>query len=146
MVTEPILDDERREIEIVLARKELSLTYARYSADERIAGAHVHYRHTDAFYVLEGDVAFELGRERETMTLSRGAFVAVPPGVAHALRAGGHGARLLAVHAADGGFGAFLRGLRDGVSVEWDIGAVPADGRRTGTAVIVHPESGRVDQ
>ena len=61
--------------------------------------------------------------------MSSGGFVAVPPGVAHSFR--NHSdrpARWLTIHAPDGGFAAFMRGVRDGVEVEWDISAVPADG------------------
>jgi hypothetical protein len=53
-----------------------------------VAGLHVHDRHTDAFYVLEGEVIFEIGAELETVTIGAGGFVAVPPGVAHSVRAG----------------------------------------------------------
>ncbi len=55
--------------------------------------------------------------------------MAVPAGVAHAYRtAGSHPARWLIVHAGDGGFAAFMRGIRDGVEVEWDIAPVPLAG------------------
>ena len=42
---------------------------------------HRHARMTDVFYVLEGTLAFDLGGERRL--LGPGAFVLVPPGVAH---------------------------------------------------------------
>ena len=94
-----------------------------------MAGPHVHHEHTDAFYVLEGELTFEIGGEGKTMTVSSGGFVAVPPEVAHAFRNDGdRPARWLTIHAPDGGFAAFMRGVRDGVEVEWDISAVPADG------------------
>jgi quercetin dioxygenase-like cupin family protein len=35
-----------------------------------VAGRHVHHVHTDAFYILEGDLTFEIGREAETITVS----------------------------------------------------------------------------
>jgi quercetin dioxygenase-like cupin family protein len=41
----------------------------------------VHRGHTDAFYVLEGELAFEIGSERRTITISAGGLVAAPPGV-----------------------------------------------------------------
>jgi hypothetical protein len=34
-------------------------------------------------------------------------------------------ARWITIHAPDGGFAAFMRGIRDGIHVEWDI-ATPA--------------------
>jgi mannose-6-phosphate isomerase-like protein (cupin superfamily) len=42
---------------------------------------HRHARMTDIFYVLEGELAFDLGGERRV--LGPGGFVLVPPGVAH---------------------------------------------------------------
>src|SRR5204863_8973771 len=136
---ERILDDDNREIRLLLARKELTITYAHYAAEELVARPHVHDGHTDSFYVLEGELTFEIGRERKTITVSAGAFVAVPPSVAHSFRTSGDKpARWLTIHAPDGGFSAFMLGVRDGVSVEWDIGAVRADGGRTAGDVIVH--------
>ena len=42
---------------------------------------HRHAQMTDIFYVLEGELAFDLGGERRT--LGPGSFVLVPPGVVH---------------------------------------------------------------
>ena len=124
MATEPI----PREISLLVAHEGVSLTYARRAAGERVTEPHAH-RHTEAFYVLEGELAFEVGAERETITVGAGGFVAVPPGVAHSFRTvGGVPARWLIVHARDGGFAAFMRGIRDGVEVEWDIAPVPPGG------------------
>ena len=122
---EAILRREKREISILVAREDVTITHARYAAGEQVAGPHVHHEHTDAFYVLEGELTFEIGREAETITVSAGGFVAVPPGVAHSFRTDGdRPARWLTIHAPDGGFAAFMRGIRDGVEVEWDISAV----------------------
>jgi len=126
---EAILRREEREISILVARENVSITHARYSAGEQVAAPHVHHEHTDAFYVLEGELTFEIGPEPETITVSSGGFVTAPPEVAHSLRnASDRPARWLTIHARDGGFAAFLRGIRDGVEVEWDISAVPAGG------------------
>jgi molybdenum cofactor biosynthesis enzyme MoaA len=46
---EPILRREKREISILVARKEVTITHARYAAGEQVAGRHVHHEHTDAF-------------------------------------------------------------------------------------------------
>jgi hypothetical protein len=49
--------------------------------------------------------------------------------VAHSLRNDSdRPARWLTIHARDAGFATFMRGIRDGVEVEWDISAVPANG------------------
>lgn len=115
-------------ISVLVAQESVSLTYAGRGAGERVAGLHIH-RHAEAFYVLEGALTFEVGAERETITIGAGGFVAVPPGLAHGYStARGHPARWLIVHARDGGFAAFMRGMRDGVEVDWDVAPVPADG------------------
>jgi mannose-6-phosphate isomerase-like protein (cupin superfamily) len=137
---EAILRLEKREIGILVAREEVTITHARYSAGEQVAGPHVHHQHTDAFYVLEGELTFEIGREADTITVCSGGFVAVPPEVAHSFRtAGDRPARWLTVHAPDGGFAAFMRGVRDGVQVDWDIAPVPRDGGRPAAEAIVSP-------
>ena len=118
---EPILQGDGREISLLVAAESLSLTYARSAAGERVTGPHVH-QHAEAFYVLEGELTFEIGAEGRTITVGSGGFVAVPPGTVHAYgTAGDQPARWLIVHAPDGGFAAFMRGLRDGVEVDWDM-------------------------
>src|SRR6185437_16427608 len=117
-----------RESGVLVAEEGLSLTYASRPGGERVTGSHVH-QHAEAFYVLEGELTFQVGAERETVTIGAGGFVATPPGVAHSFRtAGDRPARWLIIHARDGGFAAFTRGIRDGVRIEWDIAPVPADG------------------
>jgi uncharacterized cupin superfamily protein len=116
---EPILRSESREISLLLANEDLSLTYASRPGGERVTERHTH-QHAEAFYVLEGELTFEVGAGRET--IGAGGFVAAPPGVAHSYgTAGSDPARWLIIHAKDGGFAAFMRGIRDGVEVEWDI-------------------------
>jgi quercetin dioxygenase-like cupin family protein len=125
---ERILRSDSREISLLVADENLSLTHARRAAGERVTDPHVH-QHTEVFYVLEGDLTFEVGAERETITIGAGGFVAAPPGLAHSFgTAGNHPARWLIIHAGDGGFAAFMRGIRDGARVEWDIAPVPLDG------------------
>ena len=125
---EPILRDENREISLLVADENLSLTYASRAAGERVTDPHVH-EHTEAFYVLEGELSFQVGAERETITIGAGGFVAAPPGVAHSFRtAGDQPARWLIIHAPDGGFAAFMRGNRDNVQIDWNIAPVPPDG------------------
>jgi quercetin dioxygenase-like cupin family protein len=140
---EPLLRSEKREISILAAREEVTITHARYAAGERVAGPHVHHEHTDAFYVLEGELTFEIGREAKTITVSAGGFVAAPPQMAHSFRNDGdRPARWLTIHVHDGGFAAFMRGARLGVEVEWDISAVPAEGGLPASEAIVSPDRG----
>jgi quercetin dioxygenase-like cupin family protein len=135
---EPILRTDSREISLLVADENLSLTYASRAAGERVTDPHIH-QHTEAFYILEGELTFEVGVEREMITVGTGGFLAAPPGVAHSFRtAGGHPARWLIIHASDGGFAAFMRGIRDGVKVEWDIAPVPLDGGLPADTAIVN--------
>src|SRR6266536_4578876 len=137
---EPIYRREQGELRILVAREDVTITHAWCAAGEQVAGPHVHRGHTDAFYVLEGELTFEIGREREAIRVSSGGFLAAPPGVAHSFRnAGDRPARWLTIHAHDGGFAAFLRGVRDGVEVEWDIAGVPADGGLPAGEAVVSP-------
>ena len=141
---EPILRGGKREVDIVVAREELTITHARYAAGEQVAGPHVHHEHTDAFYVLAGELTFEIGREAETVTVGAGGFVAAPPGVVHSFRTSGdRPARWLTIHTPDGGFAEFMRGIRDGVSVEWDISPVPTDRGLPASEAIVSVGPGR---
>jgi mannose-6-phosphate isomerase-like protein (cupin superfamily) len=142
---EVILAGDQRAVSILVARENVTITEARCRAGQTVAGAHVHGRHTDAFYVIEGELTFAVGCESETVTISAGGLVAVPPGVAHSFRnASDRTARWLTIHAPDGGFAAFMRGVRDGIDVDWDIAAVPADeGAPARRATVSHPPSPR---
>ena len=71
---------------------------------------HVHERHTESFYVLDGEIAFTAGAE--VFTAAAGAWVQVPPGVPHTFRpAGSAEARFLDIHTPSCGFGDFVRAL-----------------------------------
>src|SRR5690349_12175576 len=113
---ELLIHSPARQGRFVIAREDLTITHARYAAGEHVAGRHIHHQHTDAFYVLEGELIFEIGPEAETIAVSAGGFVAAPPGLAHAFRVAESGpARWLTIHAPDGGFAACMRGFRDGI-------------------------------
>ena len=83
---ELLIHSPARQGSFVIAREDLTITHARYAAGEHVAGRHIHHQHTDAFYILEGEVIFEIGPEAETITVSAGGFVAAPPGLAHSFR------------------------------------------------------------
>jgi quercetin dioxygenase-like cupin family protein len=101
---EAILRRENHEISILVATDGVTITHAWCSAGEQVAGRHLHREHTDAFYVLEGELTFEIGRGARTITVSSGGFVAAPPELAHSLRNDGdRPARWLTIHAPDGG-------------------------------------------
>src|SRR4029453_4974415 len=67
--TEAIVRGDDREISILVAREDLTIMHSRSPAGERVAGLHVHHEHTDAFYVLEGELTFEVGREEREITV-----------------------------------------------------------------------------
>jgi mannose-6-phosphate isomerase-like protein (cupin superfamily) len=109
---------EQRSVAVLVAREDLSITRASSAAGQEITRPHVHHGHTDAFYVLEGELTFEIGGE--TMPVRAGGFVAVPPNVPHSFRNAGAGpARWLTIHTPDGGFAEFIRGA----STDWDVSA-----------------------
>jgi quercetin dioxygenase-like cupin family protein len=127
-----------RDVAILGASPAFTVTTSRYGPGERGPDPHVHREHTDAFYVLAGELAFGVGQAGEQFVAGPGAYVAVPPGVSHTFgNEGAEDARFLNVHAPDAGFAAFMRGARDGVKVEWDSFATPADGGLPADGVVV---------
>jgi mannose-6-phosphate isomerase-like protein (cupin superfamily) len=73
---------------------------------------HLHRRHVESFYVLEG-VMRVTGGGRE-LRAAAGSWVQVPPGVPHTFAFPDHRpVRFLDVHTPSGGYGAFLHALHD---------------------------------
>jgi quercetin dioxygenase-like cupin family protein len=69
---------------------------------------HSHDDHTDSFYVLEGEVEFLVGGERQRG--GPGTYVSIPPGIVHGFRiAGEDRIRLLNLHTPKIGFVERLR-------------------------------------
>ena len=65
--------------------------------------AHVHADEDDSFYILEGEISFELGEDGEQVVAGPGTFVLVPPGVRHGFaNRRDTPARILNVHAPAG--------------------------------------------
>ncbi len=75
---------------------------------------HVHRRHIESFYVLEGELALIAGGRE--LRAPAGSWVQVPPGVPHSVSSGSGPVRLLDLHTPSCGFGAFLRALHGGGS------------------------------
>ena len=77
--------------------------------DERWEGVdpHRHDDHVDSFYVLDGEVEFQLGEE--SVRAGPGTFVSAPIGVTHGFRPVGR-ARVFNIHAPDAGFAGRVRG------------------------------------
>jgi quercetin dioxygenase-like cupin family protein len=68
---------------------------------------HTHERHTDAFYVLEGELELAVS-EVENVRLGRGGFAVAPPGAVHAFGVPER-ARFLNIHAPGMNFADYLR-------------------------------------
>ena len=110
---------------------DLSVTESHYPYARDGAGPHLHERHADSFYVLEGELAF-LVHDREVL-LGPGGCVCAPPGVVHGFRSTRE-SRFLNFHTPDGGFAEHLRarnrgeeGGFDSIDVEPGSGAPPTD-------------------
>ena len=74
--------------------------------------AHVHRRHAEAFYVLEGEVTVIVGGRE--LRAGPGDWVSLPPGIPHSVAlTGAEPVRFLNIHAPSRGFGAFVRALRE---------------------------------
>jgi quercetin dioxygenase-like cupin family protein len=144
MKPETISDSKERNVVLLAEHEQVTITRTRFAKGERGPDLHVHHEHTDAFYVLAGEVAFELGADAEQTTVGPGTFVAVPPDVPHSfVAASDEDACWLNFHAPERGFADFLRSLREGSPTEWDSFAVPADGGRPASdALIVGPDMG----
>lgn len=135
---ETITQRERRDVVIVVAGPDLTVTWSRYAQGERGPDPHVHREHTDAFYVLEGALTFEVGPGGERVRLPADGFLAVPPNVVHSFANDGTtDARWLNMHAPDEGFADYMRAARDGVAASWDSFDAPADGGLPAVGVIV---------
>ena len=124
---ETITARDARDVVILLESPELTVTWSRYGEGERGPDLHLHHRHTDAFYVIAGELTFDLGTGPERSVLPAGGYVAVPPDVAHSFHnARAEDARWLNFHAPDTGFAVYMRGLRDKVKTDFDSADVEA--------------------
>jgi quercetin dioxygenase-like cupin family protein len=135
---EPITQLERREVVILAERPEVTITWSRYASGEPGPDLHVHREHTDAFYVLDGELTFAVGPQAEHVKVAPGGFVAVPPDVVHTfINDSGAEVRWINVHAPERGFADYLRSARDGTPLPWDAFDPPADGGQPADRVIV---------
>ena len=101
-------------------REEISITVVAY-APCGAAEPHVHHRHWDAFYVLEGELTFALGPAGDRIRMAAGGFVAAPPNLVHSFgNEGSADARFVNLHAPDAGFTRSLRARRDGGDPSYD--------------------------
>jgi uncharacterized cupin superfamily protein len=129
---ETIFDRPERTIRILADRDELALTWFRYEPGQQGPEPHVHKQHTDAFYVLEGELSLGLGPELTEMTGTVGTLAAAPPNVVHTFRNSSDATVVfLNIHAPSMGFAEMLRAARDGRDADdadFDQFEPPVDG------------------
>ena len=135
---ETVADQPEKTLRILADWDVLALTWFRYAAGEPGPDLHIHKRHTDAFYVLTGELCLSLGPDgAHQVRGGAGAFFAAPAGVAHTFaNESGEDVTFLNVHAPNMGFGDMLRARRDGRDEDadrFDQHPPPADGGHTGT-------------
>jgi quercetin dioxygenase-like cupin family protein len=139
-----IADRPERTALIKAARKELTLTWFRYEEGQRGPPPHIHRKHSDCFYVIDGQMTFELG-DGEVVRGDPGTIVIVPPNVVHTFRNEGPATgRFLNVHAPSCGFHDYLRARRDGRDdIDWfdQFEPPPGGGRPASDAVIAVGEA-----
>ena len=130
---------DRRDVALLADRPQMSITWSRYGPGEVGPDPHVHREHTDAWYVLDGELTFTLGPDSERRSAGAGTFVAVPPNLIHSFaNEGATDARFLNFHTPDGGFAAFMRGMRDGLGIGFDSFNPPADGGIAASEAVLH--------
>jgi mannose-6-phosphate isomerase-like protein (cupin superfamily) len=92
-----VLAKQHRDLRIKALIPELNLLEYDVGPEYTGASPHYHKRHADSFYVLEGELEFQVGGE--TVRAPAGTSVVVPPGVVHAFTNPGLGrARFLNIH------------------------------------------------
>jgi mannose-6-phosphate isomerase-like protein (cupin superfamily) len=107
---ETITEKDERSVVIKAEHELLDLTEARYAPGEQGPAPHVHRRHADAFYVLEGELVFRLGPDGERLQAPAGTLVLVPENVIHSFaNEGDADAHYLNAHAPSMGFADSLR-------------------------------------
>jgi quercetin dioxygenase-like cupin family protein len=112
---ETMFDTPKRTIRVLSDRPELALTLFRLEPGQDGPEPHIHRRHTDAFYILQGSLELGLGPRLERLTGSAGTLAAAPPGVVHTFRnASEDTVVVLNIHAPSMDFPAMLRAARDG--------------------------------
>jgi uncharacterized cupin superfamily protein len=128
---EVVGDAPGRRVEILAEHDSLHATWSRFGPGRDGADLHVHYEHTDLFYVLAGELTLRLGPEGEERAMPAGTLVRVPAGVVHGFRnASDAEVRYLNFHAPGVGFAGYMRDRHDGRPAHYDQWDPPEDGGR----------------
>ena len=139
---EAISSNEKRVLILKATREELALNWMRYVEGQHGPDPHIHRRHSDCFYVIDGELTFELGGVGEVVRGGPGTFVLVPPNVVHTFRnEGPEPATFLNVHAPSCNFHDHLRASRDrrDEAQPFDQEDPPADGGRPVSDAVIGP-------
>ena len=112
-----LLSKPHRELWVKALIPELNLGEYSVGPEYKGAGPHYHERHADSFYVLEGELEFQV--DGETVRAPAGTSVVIPPGVVHAFTNPGLGpARFLNIHTPESAFVEYLRARDRGEDVD----------------------------
>src|SRR5262245_21409943 len=139
---EAVADTPQKTLLLLVDHEALALTWFRYPAHEDGPERHIHKTHTDAFYVLSGEVTFRIGPDETNIVRgTAGTFVAAPPGVVHTFaNESSDEVTFLNIHAPNAGFAEMLRARREGRHRDadrFDQHPPPADGGRPASDAIV---------
>ena len=137
---EIIGDAPDRRVEILSDVDSLHATWSRFGPRRAGANLHIHHRHSDLFYVLEGELTVKLGPDGNETVAPAGTLVRIPPLVVHGFRNGSDAeVRYLNFHAPGEGFADYMRGLSD-----FDQDDPPADGGRPVSEASVNNGGGQL--
>jgi len=102
---ELVADEPGLRVALLADADEIAISETRSDPGGDLPPPHVHRRHVESFYVLEGAMTFEAAGR--VLRAEAGSWVQVPPGVPHSLAVAGSGrARFLDVHTPSCGLGA----------------------------------------
>jgi quercetin dioxygenase-like cupin family protein len=133
---EVLSDRAERTVRAVFEHPLLDVTWSRYEPGQCGPDAHVHHRHLDGFYVVEGELEFGVGPDLAPVRAPAGTLVLVPPEVVHTfVNSSDATVRWLNFHAPAVGFVDYLRGRNDA----FDADDPPADGGRPASEATVGP-------
>lgn len=123
---EVILQTPKLDVTLLVDIEQLAAVDVRAAPGWGKAPPHVHVRHGEALYVLEGELALQLEGLVHRVGPETWAFV--PPGVVHAVEVTGDApARFLTLHTPASGYGDYVRGDVTGFDQRPAADAVSAD-------------------
>ena len=144
---EVIRDTPESRVEIVSDDETLNATWSRFAPHRVGADLHVHRRHVDLFYVLEGELTVRLGIEDQPVAVPAGTLARVPPLVVHGFRNRSDAdVSYLNFHTPGRQFSDYLRALRDGRDFSYDQHDPPEDGGRPASEAVVGGEEFLADR